>query len=121
MTVISNVLTCVYLRRNAESACTNGRVKIDNLTRTTDNLQDRAICRWNYAVDYDVGRLPAELVVARCVCPSTAGSSSRCEPVLYWVPVRRWKIGVWSDSWDLVTVGCTITENDDDDLSYTQY
>ena len=80
-----------------------------NLTRTTNNLQTRADCEWNYAIDYDVGRLPAELITARCVCPS-----SRCESVLYPVPVRRWRRGVWSDSWDMLTVGCTSVSVDEE-------
>jgi len=90
------------------------------MTRAADNLQDRASCAWNYAVDYDVGRLPTQLVVARCLCPVTAGPSSLCEPVLYSVPVRRWRGGVWADTWDLVTVGCTSVDYDYT-TEYTEY
>ena len=103
----------MYLRRDAGSACENGRRTINNLTETMNNLQNRASCTWNYAIDHNASRIPAELVVAHCVCPSsTVGELSWCEPVLYPVPVKRFRGDAWINTWDLVTVGCTSVEND---------
>ena len=109
------------LRRVLESSCANGRLKIDNLTRTTNNLQQRASCAWNYAIDHDDRRDPAELIIARCVCPSS--HSSHCQPVLYTVPVKRFNDSVqqWVDTWDLVTVGCTSVNVDVDYTDYTEH
>jgi len=113
--VFSVNLMC--LRSNGESPCANGRLTIDNLTQTMDNLQERASCTWNYAIKHDPSRLPVQLIEACCVCPPTAGQSSGCESILYPVPVKRLRGDVWIDTWDMVTVGCTYVENDQ---SYTE-
>ena len=111
--IICSVLICTYFRRDAGTACENGNVRIDNMTGIMDNLQHKASCPWTYEVSYDRDRLPPELIVARC--QTISYPSSPCKSVLYWVPVTRWNRarGNWTDTWDLVTVGCSFADTVD--------
>ena len=72
----------------------------------------RSLCPWEYVRDFDEGRFPPVLYVAKCTCRSCLQYSNyQCKPVLYSIPVlkKQCRNGIveWMRKTHLISVACT--------------
>jgi len=92
---------------------TRDSLAVSLLRYAMNNMQSRSVCNWTYVNNQDVNRIPVDLPEAVCWSNTLRDSANVCQPVMYYVPVKRqitYQSGdvVWSDVIEAIDVGCVL-------------
>lgn len=92
----------------------------------TGTTQSRSLCSWDYQIDHNTNRMPADIqVVTGCTNRLEGLTENKCDTVFFWVPVRVKGVAAqtpgpytpgpqtpgpltWVDSWQRLPVACTL-------------